>query len=151
MMLNPGFDGRLASLNGFLGPMEFPDLFDLSVQHPQTVEEFSLQDWDMGNVGLSTPEVYHDPSNSNLMQSTLQGGEETVNETFETTSPYTALSVTGQWEPQPNESGETEHAHLAAGDEGLVSSHDLDTSPLEVGLSTAGRDIALNMVLSTTS
>ncbi|CZR40561.1 uncharacterized protein FPRO_05461 [Fusarium proliferatum ET1] len=150
-ILNPGFDDQVASLNGFLGPMEFPDLFDFSVQHPQTADNFSLQDWDMGNVGLSPSEVYHDPSSSNLMHPTLQDGQETVNDTFETTSPYTDLSVTGKWEPQPKESGETEHAHLAAGDEGLVSSHTLDTSPLEAGLSTAGRDIVLNMVLSTTS
>ncbi|KAF5546731.1 cocaine esterase [Fusarium napiforme] len=149
--LNPDFDNQVSSLNGFLRPMEFPDLFDFSVQHPQTADTFSLQDWDMGNIGFSPSEVYHDPSNSNLVQSILQDTLETVDEAFETTSPYTDLSVTGTWEPQPKESGETEHADLAAGDEGLVSSQSLDTSPSEAALSTAGRDIVLNMVLSTTS
>lgn len=138
-LVDSGLHDQSTSLYDFLGPVGFPDLLDFSL----------LPDWDMTGLDLFTPLDTESPH-------FIPGGSlQTCPDTSNTiASPHEALSVSGSWEPQPSENGEMEHPHLAAGDEDFRAidlGHDPGASPLEMGLSTTGRDIVLNMILSTTS
>lgn len=141
-------DDPSATLHAFLGPMDLPDLFDLSAQDPLVAEGFSFgPDWDLGPIDFSSLQAQFDAPDAINMMPDMS--------TADTTAEHPeALSVTGSWEPQHSENGEMERPNLAAGEEGFRVprlSQSPNASALTMSLSTPARDNILSMILNTTS
>lgn len=141
-------DDPSATLHAFLGPMDLPDLFDLSAQDPLVAEGFSFgPDWDLGPIDFSSLQAQFDAPDAINMMPDMS--------TVDTTADHPeALSVTGSWEPQHSENGEMERPNLAAGEEGFRVprlSQSPNASALTMSLSTPARDNILSMILNTTS
>ncbi|KAH7007754.1 hypothetical protein EDB80DRAFT_577217 [Ilyonectria destructans] len=149
-------DDALSPMHRFLGPMDLPDLLDLSAQAPGTAGGFSFAPaWDLATIDFSSLEAQFDapgPDTFNLVPDVeIPSGSDA---SPAITEHHGTLSVTGSWEPQHSDNGEMERPHLAAGEEGF-NVPELNKSPgvppLGMTLSTAARDSILGMILGSTS